>query len=279
MLVVVVVLVTALLPARWAAVVSDPPRHLLRALLAPTTHLIKPLADSWARPPESELDHGGVVQLRANYEQALQYNRRLEDQLEDARRKIAQLSQIRQELSLTGVELLPAAVTSWSGDAVYPAMTLDRGGRNRLRAGLVVAHGFNLIGRVTDAGPLSSRVGLITAPGTQLVVRIVPAIPGASPRELVCLIEAEKGTESFWTITGSTEPVRVGDLAHLSDDSWPDEARGLVVGRVTGVEKDQSDPTLRNRVIVTPVRQLRYLNRVVVMLPGAPDVGDGPGSH
>jgi hypothetical protein len=54
------------------------------------------------------------------------------------------------------------------------------------------------------------------------------------------------------------------------DDYWPAEARGFIVGKVVSVEDDPSDPTLRKRAVVRPIRPLDSLSRVTIVLPPSP---------
>ena len=97
---------------------------------------------------------------------------------------------------------------------------------------------------------------------------VIPPTPDVPGREMLALLKPAGG--GFEATTDVSDPVREGDLAHLSDDSWPGHARGLVVGKVTAIERDPDDPELRRRVTVIPVKALAYLDRVVVLVPATP---------
>lgn len=258
-----VLLVTSLLPASWSRWLSQTPRHLLAATLMPTDHLIKPLADKLRRPADLPVDLGN----QEEYEHAKQQIVELQYKLRQANERIAQLSQIRDKLKLVGVKLLSATVTSWSADRLHPAVTINRGRRHGVDTGLIVTRGFTLVGRVTDAGTVTSTVSLITAPDTHLIVRIIPPIAGSAPRELMTQVRSVKGKDIFQAETDTDDPVQVGDLAHLADDAWPSESRGLVVGKVTQILKHPDDPILRRQLVITPIRSLAHLSHVTVILP------------
>jgi len=260
---VLALLVSSLLPASWARLLSQTPRHLLAATLMPTDHLIKPLADKLRRPADLSVDLGN----QEEYEHANQQIMELQYKLRQAHERIAQLSEIRDTLRLVGVKLLSATITSWSADRHHPAVILNRGRRHGLDTGLIVTRGFSLVGRVTDASSVTSTVGLITAPDTHLIVKVIPPIAGSAPRELITQIRSVKGKDVFWADTDADDPVQIGDLAHLVDDTWPSESRGLVVGKVTQILKHPDDPILRRRLVVTPIRSLAHLSHVTVIIP------------
>lgn len=260
---VILLLASSFLPSRWAVLLWSRPRHLIAAALAPADHLLKPLADSLRRPPELPVHLGN----REEYERATQQIVELQYRLSQATERIAELTQIRNELQLVGVGLMPATVTAWSGDRMHPALTINRGSRHGLNVGLAVTRGFHLLGRVVDTGAVTSTVRLITAPKSHLVVLLKPPIQGEEPRQMITQLESATGKNEFWARTNADDPVRIGDLAQLYDDAWPDHVRGFVIGKVTAIDKHPDDPTLRRRVVVSPIRSLAHLDHVTVIVP------------
>ena len=267
---------TSFAPARWAAAVFDKPRHVLEAVVSPPVHGLKLLCDALVQPGDLAYTSQRPDDLRANLEEALRYNERLRQELAEARAQIAQLSRVREHMDLQGVELVWASVTGWSNDGDYPLLRLNRGAAVGLRPRQVVASGFNLVGRVVDVGPATATVHLLTAPRTHLAARLVPPFPGDPPRAVLADVHSTDDGDTFQAVVDTAEPVAVGDLAHLADDAWPPEARGLVIGKVTAVRDDPEDPTLRRRVTIQPIRPLAYLDRVVVMMPAHHDQGLTP---
>lgn len=259
-----------------AAAVARFPRGLLTTVTGFLTQPLHQIASS-VRGPEEEDDLPQREELQQNNEHWLQYNRRLEDELRRARQVIAELTLLRESrvIDLKDVPLLPAGVTASRGGAT-PALTINAGDRDGLRIGLAVAAGADLVGRVTWTGPNTASVGLITAPGTLLDVRILPDAVGPPVRQTVLQIEPVAGEELFTGVAAASDPIELGDLAHLrladndltTDNRWPDEAAGMVVGKVVAVEPDPSDPTLRRIVRIEPRVSLEHLTRVFVLVPG-----------
>jgi len=263
-------LVSSLLPARWAAVVTSQPRYILTAVMAPADHLLKPMADAIRRPPALTVDLGN----QEEYERAKQQMVNLQFRLSQANQRILELSEIRDQFKLVGVGLMPATVTSWSGDPLHPTVTLNRGSRHGLTEGLVVVRGFHLVGRIVNVGPVTSSVGLITAPDTHMIALLKPPTTGTEPREMIAQLNTARGRDLFWTGTDRDDPVRLDDLAYLYDSTWPTQARGFVIGKVTAIDPHPDDPILRRRVTVTPVRSLAHLDHVTVIVPtGEPSIG------
>ena len=278
LILVALLLVGSFLPGRWAGSISYQPRHFVNAATRPITYPLKLLSDSIRQPAELTIDESDRAILREQYGVALATIRRLERQLEEAQQETATLSQVREHLGLSGVQLYPASVIAWSGDPIQPSLTINRGSRHRLRVGLVVASGFNLVGRISSVGPVTSTARLISSPDTQLTLKILPPLPDAPPRRMLIQARSDKRGEQFVAQTDVDDPVQVGDLAHLADDLWPLEASGLVVGKVVAIEKDPDDPILRRLTQIEPIRSFAHLDRVVVQIPseGEPIPGEEP---
>ena len=261
-LLVAVLVAMSFLPARAAGFISAGPRHFVRKILGPLTEPLHRVGSALRRPEETEAEP-----LPPTVD-PLVYARRLEQEIRWKDDLIKQLTQTRQ-LSLAGVTLVPARVTQWSGrPRSHRRISIDRGERSSVRLGQAVTDGFNLVGRVTEFGAATATVHLITSSGTSLVVRIVPASLGPAPRELVVqrLRASDDGSHFIGHCTTEDE-VQQGDLAHLYDQDWPEEAGGFVVGNVDQVIEDPASPHLRRIIIVRPARSLAHLSRVAVVVP------------
>jgi len=255
-----------------ATKISAVPRHLVATVSNPLSQPLHSLS-AWTRstPAEAE-DLAERRELARINDELNQYNRQLEEQLRVARQRIAELSRIREVGGLEAPSLVPAGVTSWQGGAA-PVLTINRGSMHGLAPGMVVGTAADLVGRISDVGPSSATVSLITAPRTLLDVRVLPPLVGPSGREVILQLQPFEGQELFWAEAAHTDPIQVGDLAHLrladnvlaSAARWPDEAAGMVVGKVVRIEDHPDDPRLRTRVIVQPRVSLRGLTRVVVL--------------
>lgn len=263
--------INSLMPTRFAIAVGKPLKALhdtvvTKVLAAPLVSM----SNSIRGEPEGEINPLGSgdawTLLQNELGLTLQKNRQLQTRLDEAQAQIEQLTQAR-SIALQGVSLIDARVTSFSpGDGVKPMITIDRGQTRGIVKGAPVVSGFNLVGRVDAAYPVTSDVVLINAKGTKLQVSILPPLAQA-PRELNELIELSADRKTFRLTVGKEDPVEVGDLAHLADDSWPSEAIGYVVGEVTSVAPDPRDPLNRKLVVITPIKPLESLSRVMALVP------------
>lgn len=262
---ILLLLVVALLPAPWAGRVAAHPRHIVAVAISPIRSPLTSLSQSLRGRDDLDMDLGTAEDLDRNYAELLAERRRLEAELRRAQDLIAQLSELRQ-LPLQRVASEPADVSGSSVGAGGAALTLNRGTRHGLAAGMVVVRGGHLVGRVTYAGRQLAQARLVTSPGTQLLVRISPPRPDQTPREHQTLIEAKEGGQ-FVGRADAGDPVEPGDLAHLADPGWPPFVQGMIVGKVTTVQQDPQTPFLRNRVVVEPIIDLRHVRQVLVLKP------------
>lgn len=250
------------IPSSCVRSISDRPRDIVASLLNPLTHPLKRLADSVRRRHDLEVE----APRHENREEALQYIRRLEAELDDAHETIAQLSQTRQILTFQSVKLTSASVTASSDHT----LTINKGRMAGLRDGLVATAWGNLVGRISHAGPVTATIQLITALKTLLTVRIVPPVPGEPPRDRLVQVQADHGF--FTAVVNENHPVEHGDLAHLEACNWcPPDARGFVVGKVVKIEPHPDDPMLRQRLVIQPIKSLRHLSAVAVLVPSDGD--------
>ncbi len=270
-----------------ATAIAGPPRRLLMLVLAPMQKPVHAFSN-WARgeaPPILPL--GDASQLQEQNQRLSQRVAQLEDELRGAQQRIAELAAVRLEaaLQLRKVQLIDAGVTTWQGGSA-PTITINRGSNHGLAPGQAVISGSNLVGRVASVSATTATVSLINQSGQLLDVRLKAPGDGAAAkaggttiaasggREIRLQLGAERGKELFTAVAARGDPIQAGDLAHLrlaegvaaTDSRWPDEAAGFIVGQVVRTEDDPDDPKLRMRVIVQPLRELRRLTRVMVLV-------------
>jgi cell shape-determining protein MreC len=263
---VLLLLILCILPAQTASRVALPVSNTVRFLVGPISTWLH-LAGTTIRPaPEPVgLAPSDSEALREELDKVWQYNRRLEQELEDARKTIQHLGHMRQMMPDTQTDLVVGRVIGTNLATPSPSLTLDIGTSHNLRPGLAVVSGFNLVGQVTEVQAQKSLVKPITAPDTLINLRIVP--PSASEPNREGFVSARFTGGAFTGTVGANDPIKLGDLAHLYDESWPPEARGFVVGSVTSLEPLERDPLLRKKIKIQPLRSPTALDRVVVLLP------------
>lgn len=261
-------LILACMPVETTSYLTGAPSRFMRMVLAPLSDGVR-AAGLWLRPqsPESGPTVDNQV-LLAERDQAVRLYRQKEDELREARERIDHLSRVRERLGTSSINLVDARVNGWLPGASASVLRISRGSRDGVGRNMAVASGVHLVGRVGEQpGVLNADVRLITSPGTLLAVRIVPASLGEAQRETLATLELSPNGSGFTAVIPATQDVREGDLAYLSDETWPPEARALVVGKVVGVVQEPTNPLLRRRITVAPLKELEKLSRVIVIVP------------
>ncbi len=260
-------LLLSLLPASWAHAVSSRPRRVLDFVLRPVTHLLHNLGVALRGRAEDRLEIGSSqARIEDYYAQLLAYSRQLEESLVEAQGQVTLLSQTRRQAAFTGYQLLPASVVT-GPDARRFLVTINRGVRQGVAAGQAVAAGASVVGRVREASGSGAVVQLVSDPKLLLDVRLIAPTPGQATLQTRAQLRPLADRQSFETIVSKENAVQQGDVAHLSDQYWPAEAQGLIVGRVVKVEPNPENPTLQNRVVVEALPRLGFLTRVFVLVP------------
>ncbi len=273
-LVVTASMMAGLLPDAAARALWSRPRQIKDMLITPLTHPLHQMSLRLRGPSAQDIapasfDATAAAEERRWYASQVQ---RLKAELRDAYQRLERYER-HAELARRGGAAMdgPAAyttahVTAWGGRADQPTLTINKGRSHGLSEGMVVCDDVSLVGRIIDAGAMTATVALLTVPGQQVAVRVIPADhPASDGLPLVLRYEADR--QAFAQITEITSPVNVGDLAHLDDASaWPPEAWGLLVGRVTAIERDE-DPLNFKRLLVQPIIRGAYLRRVTILIP------------
>jgi len=282
-LVIVLLLVCALLPAGAANVVSYVPRNAVGLATKPA-HVLSQLTGGLRSRPRIEVDvatrtldeaREKVLALQAENNHLIESLRELH-------------TIVRQYERLASMVLPHTRFQDARARRGRPGrLILDKGSRHGIKPGLVVVgvtdssnEAIDLVGRVTTCTTEQATVELITNVQTPLFVRMMdPKQMGdaSDPKKTAILRHAGEvpmrlsvgdDGESFRGECPLRADVKVNYLAKLSEDpGWPPEAQGFIVGVVTDVRKDPDDPTNFKVVTVKPIRHLPDLSRVVVLVP------------
>ena len=262
----VLLLIASQLPTRAATALSYLPHSFVSLVSKPAAMLQR--MSTTLRPPRAQSpDFAAGGDLAEQLAQAKVYIDNLEQEVIELRHVSESLAQIDALLDLGGIKLVGANVLGFNGDLKNPILTIGVGSNDGLRDGLAVVWGAGLVGKVVATSASTDDVQLITAAGTKLQVRITKPNTDAGSAPLRAFIEVADDGRSFVTEEFAVDdPVAVGDLVHLADDSWQFRARGFLVGVVTEVgESDR--PLLNSRVVIRPTLPLASLTRVAVLVP------------
>jgi len=282
--VVVLLICLSLLDSRWARFFSQPPRQIVTLIISPLTRPLHALG-SWVRGrDEPELDYGtDIAQLTHLLKQAQAQNANLKMRLDEAQHTIGTLTRMKGYLRFGGARLLPARVTQSTTDPAHPTLTIDRGERDGLYPGLVVASEFNLVGRITHVGHAHCTVALVMTPKHHVQVIIMPKLAGAMNMpgtETKVMAKVSKDGKLLEAVVPASSMIKPGYLTRLlppegnlnqgasgAVGAWPREAWGLVVGQVSKVLPDPTDPISRKLVEIRPLHWPYHLTEVVVVAP------------
>lgn len=271
-----------LLPSHWAKSISDPPRHVLSILVNPLTRPLHALGSSVRGRGEQQVEFSSKTsQLNALLHQAQARISNLQIRLDQAHTTIETLTRLKGYMRFDGASLIPARVTRSWADPAHPTLTLDKGQRDGLYPGQVVATGFNLVGRLTDVGHAHATVSLLMSPGRHVQVLILPKLgqtTEAPHGQVKVMAEVDKDGTSLTAIVPLDQKVSKGYLTrllpsqgrndtHAASSPWPHEAWGLLVGQVVSVKPLPEDPTSRSLVVIRPLQSPRHLTQVVVIRP------------
>jgi len=267
LLAMVVLLVCSQLPVRAIRPITRVPSLVLTTITQPFTDHLHHASSRLVDDSESNQPDVNVEDLQRNYDRLLQDNEWLRQNLEEARQTIAELAQTRGIIDRAERRLVPGTVTASQGTREAPVLTIALDANHGVHKGDIVGSGYNLIGRVSDVWQRTAQVAVITRPRHSMLVTLRPENASPGDAGIPALMQSDDTGLRFLTEVGVNDPVRVGDLAYLADETWPEESRGFVVGRVTSAEPKTTDPELRRVVVVQPVRDIRYIRRVFVVVP------------
>lgn len=163
-------------------------------------------------------------------------------------------------------DLIPAdVVLNLDSSSFRRTIVIASGTRDGVEPGLPVLYHSHLIGRVLEASPWTSRVLLTTDPGFRArAISVPPTYDGSTTlgERHVGVFEGT-GTESGllkW-LAGET-PIDEGAYVVTTEDPLNGIPKGLVLGRVTGIDRGRATYP---RVQVTPIIDPEGLEFVLIL--------------
>jgi len=175
-------------------------------------------------------------------------------------------------------EPLRADIVGRSPAGLRGPVRLNAGRAAGVAAGdVAVFRGAHLVGRVIgEVDTLTSLLLWIADPATGKMAAAIPREPEPStpdPKAIRVLLVPE-GDGTFSADVAEDAGARLGDQVVMDDPTWPDTARGMIVGEVESIDRRDDQP-LRVRLRVRPAFNLHELRSV--MLKVHPQVaGDSP---
>lgn len=258
-------LVTSLLPARWAFY-SRPLGNAALVLLYPAVW-VNGIGSRLRGRPVNVLD-GNIETLSNELLKMDGLLRQKDEEIRRLRLENAHLAGLRRAFG-ESYQYIQTRVIGSGMDPSAPTLIIDTGSRHGLRLGMVVVDGPDLVGRIVQVQHNSAVVHPITAPNSSVKVALdSPAVDDDAQR---ILLLQSGGQDLFISDkVDANLAVKVGDFARLADDNrfnpWPQVAQFMVVGEVTAVSPDPDNP-LWQRVQVRPRKPLYHTSQLTVIAP------------
>lgn len=287
-LVVLGVLILALVPVRWLG--------WLRGFRNPVDVIVRPVSgpmsslSTWLRPAErpGEGRSGPLSDEDAEIERQRDefkwlYLREVDRnaELEALVRDLQGGSAWSRPPGVRRLEAPRVGSDPGAGTVDYRRGTLDGVGPGAVA---VARRSEQLVGVAVDVRPNVTSFRLITDRRLQpnFVVGVVMPDGPITVAQLPTLPRCQLRPAGDGTLVAdnvgvtSADAIVPGMIVRLNDDSWPDAARMLVLGRVLRVEP--ADNPLYRRVVVRPELDVTRTQSVIVQFPAFPSVGPSGGA-
>jgi rod shape-determining protein MreC len=153
--------------------------------------------------------------------------------------------------------LIPVSVIGRDDTPYVQAITIDRGASEGIRQDAVVVTHKGLVGRVERVNPTSAKVRLINDLNSSVGVRLQ-----TETRTTGVLRGQSQGNSLVIAYIRQDDPITQGDTVLTSGQGevFPE---GLVVGKVTRVERKDADPF--QAAVVEPAVEMDKLERLYVL--------------
>lgn len=171
---------------------------------------------------------------------------------------LEQIAQMRSELA---TPMRPAEVVGQDVSPWYRSLLLDRGNRDRVRAGMPVVTDRGLVGLVTASSPDASR--------TMLLLDTQSAVDGIVQRSRARGIVRGSSSGLVFELYARGDDVEVGDTVMTSGlgGIYP---KGLLIGEITGIKREKE--RLVHFAELRPAVDFGRLEQVFVLLWRSPGI-------
>ena len=224
------------------------------------------LGESAAQFFDGTLSSGKSQELQARLDYVNDQNVKLMNEIERLKIGIAQAAGMKQHVRENHFAILFADVLVPTDSSQWrKSLTLALGSKGDVKPGMLVTYNNQLVGRVAEVAPWTSRVQLVTDPGFRAGAVAVPKTytEGVSfEKRHIGVYQGTAGElgELKW-ITGDT-PVENGAYVITTNDPPNGVPKGLILGRVSDLVNERSAfPTVN----VEPVLNFGGLEQVMLL--------------
>ena len=213
-----------------------------------------------------------VISDYKSLKKVLEENKILKSNVDKIESLEAENNELKQEINdmknelniehvLSDYDYLNATVVSRNASTWYNNLTIDKGGHNGIKEGMVVINSTGVIGKTTNVSTFSSDVKLITTTDTNNKISVTIQSNG---KKLTGLINGYDYKTKNLEIEGisNTDTVSVGDQVYTSGlgGVFPS---GILIGKVKSITTDVYD--LSKIINVEPSANFEDINYVTVL--------------
>lgn len=236
------------------------------------------LALNLSETPETSIHTGtpqSLEELRDAYAMARVEIDRLQQEYDELKQQLELIEGVR-NIDAPDTRPLTAKVTGYANPGPRQVLTLNRGSRQGIRAGMTVVYKTVLVGRVVEpVGPSSADVEVVTSHDGGLQVRIRQD-GYAEPFDNIRVRPSETDNKYFVAEVPKDSPIRTGAVVVLADAVNYSDARGRLLGIVEHKIDYTPDPELLDQLLIrAALLDTPYRQEVAVLLPATPDSDTG----
>lgn len=243
------------------------PRRLIEMSVAPVSGPAHDIA-GWLAPAAPKPDDPRIAHLESERDRFKVLFAQSQLTVEQLQRRIDELQKY-QSVSEAPVRQLPARVVGGTSSASGGIIQVRAGSGSGLETNMIATvAGTQLVGKVTDAGSMLSKVTLITDKNAGKIDGVI--LDDAGSRRFTIRNMAPIRGQSIlqgwvqYQPGGPNDQPKVDDVVRLEDREWPTSAQRLTVGIVTKVTP--SAGAGRTIVEVKPTAELERITEVVLLI-------------
>jgi cell shape-determining protein MreC len=211
--------------------------------------------------PAEDLGRTDYGNLRAAYRRLENDVANCQAKLEEAHKRIEELTRVRMVPSWERMGFLPADVTTVAGQA-QNELIINRGRDDGVTVNqyVLALSDHCIVGRVCDVSAPYAKVRLMTDAASKIPVTIA----GLDVRRVM---EGHVGNVAKIRLVPATHQVRPGDLVYAAKEPGLLDVP-IIAGKITACQRDPDSPELWD-ITVEPVCDIANLSSVAVIMPAA----------